>query len=200
MPKPKNNPRTLPTPFQKGLCRYRTAKESRIDPIYFASKEWKDGYYAFSHREIRKRTFEKKFDIEAMASLNLFDDRLVLDDENAYLNEIGLWGPCPFDALPKPVASVADTAFREISMEREREAFFLQEWILVLPTDPSLNVFFDKGCQVPGWERCYFRKVAPSSTTAIINDKSLAAMEIIIPEKRLILPENRYHLFLTIGD
>ena len=195
MPKPKHKqkPQTLPTTFQKGLFRYRTENITRIDPQYFASKTWKDGYYAFSHREIRKRTFEKKFDPEALASLNLFDDRLVLDGENAYLNEIGLWGPCPLDALPKPVASVAEAAFREISIERERDAFFLQEWILVLPSDPPADDFTDKACRIPGWVRCYTRKVAPSSVTPLFKSKSLAAMEIIFPEKRI-------HPFLTIGD
>lgn len=186
--------------FQAGLCCYRVETIQAIPQVFLQPDQWKDGFYAFSHREIRK----KAFDPAMVAGLDLFRERCRLDKSPAYLMEIGLWRQSHTSG--EQLDSDRDTFFEEISLERDDQTFFLQTWTLyphehsshfgsqtVEPgASPHKTASLSHGCD--GLFPCRYRPVPTlPSPNSLFQNRDLYSMEIIVPQLCC-------HFFLTTGE
>lgn len=180
------------TDFSKGFCQYISKMVEKIPENCFSDTDWKDGYYSFSHTEIRKREFHnnKTLHDEILNKReNLLYERISLNGEDgnpktAYLMEIGLWKNSSFDN---------GKIFEEISIERDDNGFFLQQWKLF--TGKKLDFGSGSGSESE-WLECYYKtaetKQGKGAAFTLFKGNELESIEIIIPEKRL-------HFFLTTG-
>lgn len=171
------------TEFKTGFCQYRAKKIEQIPGRFFKTEDWQDGYYAFSHREVRKRDLDKLYksnprNANLFNNVDLLNERMLLDGTATYIMEIGLW---------RTDGNNKSRIYEEVSLERDEDFFFLQEWQLFTGDEHDSESL-----------RCYYRcaDTVPDDLKGkekLFNDNDLKSMEIIIPGKRL-------HFFLTTGE
>lgn len=138
-------------------------KEQEIKEL-LCLEEWYDGYLAFSKKELRLKQ------VKSLPLEELFkqQDGSTLEGVEGWLIEVDLW-------------RYRDNCFEEISIEREDDRFFMQQWSL------STDVKADQ-------ENCFYRVVNPlSNQTNLFESNELVAFEVIVPQERL-------HFFITRGS
>lgn len=161
-----------PNDFKPGYLDYLVTHRATDFKAYHWDA-WHDGFLAFSKGE---RRFDKVADPALIPALIEGKKQRTPD---GFLMEMNLWG------------SSGDNVYKEIVLEREEDAFFIQEWTLWLgvPDGKSPNCYVAEAETGP-----------PDSET----DPNKAKKKYLfktgeLDSYEIICPDHRLHFFLTTG-
>ncbi len=163
--------------FKDGYAGYKIRSTDTLPDEFFDIRQWQNGYYEFSSREIK---LEKWNTLNLTSDFNFHKDRI--SPELGYLTGLDIWCSNP-----------DNTRFKEICVERnDHGEFIIQEWYLALRQPKDKKEFFD----------CFYRPVSTRPAKGFL-EKDPAGINFKKEELtsfEVIVPEYRYHFYIIRGE
>ena len=194
---------TISSEFKPGMFQWIEAEIQTIPESLFNSDLWLDGYYVFSHKEIRKR----EFDPSVVQGIDPLFDRLTLQEGDktvkSYLMEIGLWRQVPviplMSARSKRDAKGSESiCYEEIFLKREEQSSFFLQKLRLVPAYKRLSHIGMIDTLKGEWHMCYWRP-ANTRPRSSKKEKGIFRGTDLLKSMEVVLPEMRCHFFLTTG-